>query len=454
VARIRTNTKTVTPDRVHETIAAHMLADGFDVVLDLEKSQGTYLYDSRAGKKYLDLFTCFASSPIGYNHPRMTAPDFVEKLGRVAVNKPSNSDLYTTEMAEFVNVFAELAATPELKNLFFISGGALAVENALKAAFDWKVRKNLENGVNSPDTPEALLLGTKVIHFEQCFHGRSGYTLSLTNTFDPRKTQYFPKFVWPRVSNPKILFPLAGENLEKVKAAEQETISQIETALAEYPDDIAAMIIEPIQGEGGDNHFRPEFLQALRRICDEREMILIFDEIQTGMGMTGSMWACQQLGVIPDILSFGKKTQVCGIMVTDRIKDAPDNVFEVSSRINSTWGGNLVDMVRCQRYLEVIDEENLVDNAATMGKRVLDGLQGIADASGGKLSNVRGRGLMCAVDLPTTEMRGEFLTKLRDRGTIALPCGAVTVRVRPPLNISPEEVDRAITDFGDTTGEF
>jgi L-lysine 6-transaminase len=451
VARIRANTRTVTPDKVHETIAAHMLADGFDFVLDLEKSKGTYLYDSRGGKQYLDLFTCFASSPVGYNHPRVATPDFIEKLGRVAVNKPSNSDLYTTEMAEFVNVFSELAATPEMKNLFFISGGALAVENALKTEFDWKIRKNLEKGVNTHDTPEALLLGTRVIHFEQCFHGRSGYTLSLTNTFDPRKTQYFPKFDWPRVLNPKIILPLEGENLERVKGAEQQAISQIETALGEYPDDIAAMIIEPIQGEGGDNHFRPEFLKALRRICDENDIILIFDEIQTGMGMTGTMWACQQLGVIPDILSFGKKTQVCGIMVTDRIKEVRDNVFEVSSRINSTWGGNLVDMVRCQRYLDIIDDENLIENAAAMGKRLLEGLASIAEASGGKLSNARGRGLMCAVDLPTTEARGQFLATMRDHGTIALPCGSVTVRVRPPLNISPAEVDQAIASFEKTT---
>ena len=439
-----TRTVTVTPDKVHETIGAHMLADGFDVVLDLEKSKGTRLYDSRSGRYFLDFFTCFASSPIGFNHPRVAEPSFVEELGRVSVNKPSNSDLYTVEMAEFVEAFGNLAAPEELPNLFFISGGALAVENALKTAFDWKIRKNLESGVNSPDRPEWELKGTKVIHFQQCFHGRTGYTLSMTNTFDPRKTQYFPKFRWPRVMNPKIRFPLEGKNLDNVVAAEKESLGQIEDALEQNQHDIAAIIIEPIQGEGGDNHFRPEFLQELRRIADENDAMLIFDEVQSGMGLTGTMWAFQQLGMIPDIVAFGKKTQVCGIMVSERVREAKDNVFEISSRINSTWGGNLTDMVRCRRYLEIIDEEKLVENAASEGKRLLDGLRSVSASTGDKISNVRGRGLMCAFDLPITDTRNDFLSGLRENGTMALPCGATTVRFRPPLNVSSDEVDEAL----------
>ena len=438
------NARAVAPDRVHDTIAAHMLADGFDVVLDLEKSRGTHLYDSRSGRRYLDFFTCFASSPIGFNHPKMREPDFVAKLGSVAVNKPSNSDLYTVEMAEFVEVFGRLATPSELPLLFFVSGGALAVENALKTAFDWKIRKNIEKGINRQDAAEHDLRGTKIIHFEQAFHGRSGYTLSLTNTLDPRKTQYFPKFDWPRIPNPKIVFPLEGENLEDVKTRERDALDLVKAALRDNPDDIAAIIIEPIQGEGGDNHFRPEFLQSLRKIADESDVMLIFDEIQTGMGLSGTMWTFQQMGAPPDIAAFGKKSQVCGIMVSERVMEAKDNVFQISSRINSTWGGNLVDMVRRQRYLEIMHEERLVENAAAMGGRFLEGLQAAAAASGGKLSNARGRGLMCAFDLPTGEDRATFLTKLRDNGVMALPCGAVTVRFRPPLNVSAEEIDEAV----------
>jgi L-lysine 6-transaminase len=448
------NARAVTPARVHEMIAGHMLADGFDVVLDLERSRGARLYDSRSERWLLDLFTCFASSPIGFNHPKMRESSFLDKLGRAAVNKPSNSDLYTVEMAEFVDAFARLAAPKELPHLFFISGGALAVENALKAAFDWKIRKNIARGVNPPDAPERDLKGTRVIHFEQAFHGRSGYTLSLTNTFDARKTQYFPKFDWPRIANPKIKFPLDAASLADVQEREREAVAAVERAIDENPDDIAAIIIEPIQGEGGDHHFRPEFLQELRRVADEREAMLVFDEIQTGMGLTGTMWAFQQMGVIPDIAAFGKKTQVCGIMVSERIMEADDNVFVVSSRINSTWGGNLIDMIRCQRYLEIIHEEDLIANARRMGERLLTGLVSAASATGDRLTNVRGRGLMCAFDLPTTEARGDFLVRLRGNGVMALPCGPSTVRFRPPLTISPDEIDEGLEAIEKTAREM
>ncbi|MBC8144940.1 MAG: L-lysine 6-transaminase [bacterium] len=304
----------VTPDVVHSTLSQHMLADGFDIVLDLDKSTGAYLYDAITGKRYLDFFTFFASNPVGMNHPKMRTDEFMKTLGRVALHKPSSSDLYTVEMATFVDAFFRIAVPSHFKYVFLIEGGAMAVENALKTAFDWKVRKNFAKGYDRE-------VGHRVLHFKQAFHGRSGYTMSLTNT-DPAKTDLFPKFDWPRVSNPGALFPLEGENLKRTIDAELESIAQIENAIATYPDDIACMILEPIQAEGGDNHFRPEFLRELRRICDQHEIMLIFDEVQTGVGLTGSMWAHQTLGVVPDIISFGKKTQVCGGVIertVDRI---------------------------------------------------------------------------------------------------------------------------------------
>ena len=190
----------------------------------------------------------------------------------------------------------------------------------------------------------------------------------MTNTADPRKTQYFPKFDWPRIDEPEDPLPrdsrgARGGGEERARGARAGE----EVPRSSDKDDIAAFIIEPIQGEGGDNHFRPEFFRAVRQLCDENDMLLIFDEVQTGVGLTGKMWAFQQFGVEPDIFCFGKKTQVCGFASNDRIFDIDDNVFKVSSRINSTWGGNLTDMVRAQRYFEIIEEENLVENAAKVG---------------------------------------------------------------------------------------
>ncbi|HYF01992.1 MAG TPA: aminotransferase class III-fold pyridoxal phosphate-dependent enzyme, partial [Patescibacteria group bacterium] len=288
-------------DQVFDELRKHMLVDGFDLVLDLENSHGSIIKDARTGREMVDFFTSFASMPIGFNHPKLTDPAFVEYLGKLAVNKPSSSDVYTEPLATFLKTFFKIAVPPAFKYAFFIDGGALAIENALKVAFDWKVLKNFRKGYTTER-------GQQIIHFKQAFHGRSGYTMSLTNT-DPVKTAYFPKFNWPRVHNPGLKFPLTEENLQDVIRQEEISISQIMEAFKNNQDDIAAIILEPIQAEGGDNHFRPEFLKRLRQICDEQEALLIFDEVQTGVGLTGTMWAHEQLGVTPDIMAFGKKMQ-------------------------------------------------------------------------------------------------------------------------------------------------
>ncbi len=420
---------------VRPTIARHMLADGFDMVLDLRNSKGSYVRDALSGKDYLDLFSFFASAPLGMNHPALCTEEFRAHLADVAINKPSNSDFYTEEMAEFVKTFADTVIPDSHPYLFFISGGALAVENALKAAFDWKVRKNLAAGREES--------GTRVIHFKNAFHGRTGYTLSLTNTADPRKYMYFPRFDWPRIDSPAVMFPLE-EHLESVEEAEKKALRQLDEVVEKYGDDIACLVIEPIQGEGGDNHFRPEFLQQLRNRADKHEFLLIFDEVQTGMGLTGEWWAWQSLGVEPDIFCFGKKSQVCGIASNRRIDEVENNVFHESSRLNSTWGGNLVDMVRCTKYLEVMVEENTLENVRSKSKALMNGLAALQERHTGKISNVRGRGLMCAFDLPDSETRDRMVKEIMNRGAIILPCGTRSIRFRPPLNITDEDLRKGL----------
>jgi len=423
----------ITPDKVHETIAKRMLADGFDFVLDLDKSEGVYIYDSRHGKRLLDFFSFFATNPVGMNHPAMKTPEFAKKLLRAALHNPSNSDVYTVEMAEFVETFGTQAMPAYLPHLFLVAGGTLGVENALKAAFDWKVRKNFARGYREER-------GHRVLHFEQAFHGRSGYTLSLTNTTDPRKTAYFPKFDWPRVLNPKVRFPLHEDHIKDVKAREALSIAQMETAFEQNKDDIAAIIIEPIQGEGGDNHFRKEFFQELRRIADEYEAMLVFDEVQAGLGLTGTMWSYEHYDVKPDMVAFGKKTQVCGFISSARIDEIKDNVFHVSSRLNSTWGGTLVDMVRSGRYLEIMAQEKLLENAAARGAELLAGLEGMQRELPDHVSNARGKGLMCAFDLRDGAFRDKVIATAYEQGVIVIASGSTSIRFRPPLVVTKEAI--------------
>ena len=422
----------IAPNDVHKTIGKHMLADGMEQVINLEKSHGSWLVDARDEREYLDLFSMFASMPIGYNHPYVL--ENKDRLTRAAINKVTNSDVYSEEMAEFVETVGRIAQPEYLPYAFYVEGGTLAVENALKAAFDWKVRKNIAAGKGEK--------GTKVIHFKECFHGRSGYTMSLTDSPDPRKTLYFPKFDWPRISTPKLLFPV---DVNAASEIEQKAINEIKAVIELYPDDIASMIIEPIQGEGGDNHFREEFFRELRSICDENEIILIYDEVQTGVGVTGKMWAHQHYGedCRPDIICFGKKTQVCGIFASNRLDDVDNNVFHESSRINSTWGGNIADMVRFTLYLEVIEKEGLVNQAAENGEYLLSKLQDL-ESGNEHVLNARGRGLFCAFDLPNGEMRDKLINYITEEGALMLGCGRQSIRFRPHLNITRDEIDTGL----------
>lgn len=429
----------VSPADVVSELSKYMLADGYDFVLDLLNSKSSHFSEARTGNDYLDFFTCFASMPIGMNHPKMNNNDFINYIGRIALNKPSNSDIYSSEMATFVKTFFEVAVPKDFKYSFFVDGGALAVENALKTAFDWKVRKNFQKGY----TYER---GHKALHFLESFHGRSGYTMSLTNT-DPQKVKYFPKFDWPRVLNPKMRFPMTDEVLEEVIKNENLSINQIKQAFIDNRDDIAAIILEPIQGEGGDNHFRPEYLKQLRNLADENDALLIFDEVQTGLGLTGTMWVHEQLGVTPDILSFGKKMQVCGILSTDRVDTVEANVFHESSRINSTWGGNIVDMVRSTKYLEIIEEENLLNNAKEMGKYLMQELHKISENHPNKIDNIRGRGLFIAVDIVTHNKRSALINECWKNRLFILSCGTKSLRFRPALNITKEDIDAGLEIF-------
>jgi L-lysine 6-transaminase len=426
----------IAPAEVHKTLARHIQADGFDFVFDFEKSHGSWIHDARNGRELLDFCSFFASNPIGYNHPKMKDPDFLATLHRVAQLKPALSDVYSVEYAEFVDTFGRLAKPSHMKYVFFIEGGSLGIENALKTAFDWKVRRNKAKGIPGEK-------GSQIVHFREAFHGRTGYTLSLTNT-DPVKTDYFPKFKWPRIENPKLRFPVTPEVERDVIGAEQRALEQLEKAFADNPEDIAAIIIEPIQAEGGDNHFRPEFLQALQAAAKRHECLFIVDEVQTGVGMTGKMWGHEHFGIQPDALAFGKKTQVCGCMVGPRVDEEPENVFKVSSRINSTFGGNLTDMVRFSRYLEIIEEDRLVENARAVGDQLLRGLREIEGESGGKMSNARGRGLMIAFDLPSPELRRKAHDALFGNGLLLLTCGVRSIRFRPALNLSAADASRGL----------
>lgn len=400
---------------IKNRIANKVLVSEDAVTINPRRCCGSWIVDND-GKNYLDCFAQYGSHALGWNHPKML--EIQSKLGEIAIQKLANPEILTEEYAEFVDEFSKI--TPDFKYHFYIDGGTLGVENALKVAFDWKY---IQIGTEDLD----------VIHFVGAFHGRSGYTLSLTNNpYSNLKVKHFPKFNWTRVINPATNI---YDNIEGVEQAEQQAIKQILEACQK--GNVAALVLEPIQGEGGDNHFRPEFFLELRKLADENNFLLIFDEVQTGVGMTGKMWGYENYNVKPDLISFGKKTQVCGCASTDRVDSVNDNVFKTPSRISSTWGGNIVDMVRATKIFQIIQEDNLVENAEKVGDYLQLQLKNIG------LEKVRGKGLFVAFDLKDTEERNNLHKRLREE-MFVLTCGEKSIRFRPHLTFSKADVDVAI----------
>lgn len=413
---------------VHEIVCKHTIGDGEKIVIDPHKSFGAYLIDQISGNCYLDCASQYASMPLGWNSPalREAISSDMNNLMFCALHKVANCDFYTEIYAKFVKKFSEI--TPDFNYLFFIEGGTLGVENALKAAFDWKAKKlGLTNTAS-----DFIVNQMDVIHLKQAFHGRSGYCLSLTNTV-VNKVSLFPKFNWTRIHNPKVKFPMVeGE----VTVDEELSLLQAKKALQSKT--VAAIVLETIQGEGGDNHFRTEYFKSLRNLADQYECLLILDEVQTGVGLTGELWGYQHYGIVPDMISFGKKSQVCGFASTNRIDDVKDNVFHESSRISSTWGGNIIDMFRFTKIIDIIQKENLIENAKNVGEYFLKKLKEIEG-----ISNVRGKGLMLAFDLKNSEERSIVLKKLNKK-MIILSCGEKSIRLRPHLIFTKQNVDEAI----------
>ncbi len=423
----------IDPKNIRSVLSKHILADGFDPILDLDKSYESWIVDKVTGKEYLDMFSMYASGSIGYNHPSIL--ENKDDLTKASLFKPTLSDMYCDLYSEFMDVFDKHAIPSYLPYTFFIEGGALAVENALKVAFDWKTKKNKLANIQ--------VEASKVIHFQEAFHGRSGYTMSLTNT-DPVKIKYFPKFDWPRIINPKLKFPITEEILDEVISMEKLAIDDINKAIESNKHEVAAIIIEPIQGEGGDNHFRDEFFVELRRICDNNDILFIMDEVQTGIGITGKMWCHEHNSIKPDIVSFGKKTQVCGLLAGNKLDDIDNHVFKESSRINSTFGGNLVDMIRFKIILEVIHNENLLNRARENGTYLQNKLKMLAEEFPGFVTNNRGLGLFCAFDLPSTTERNDAWKEMMNNGLLILPSGSETIRFRPHLTTNAKEIDYAM----------
>lgn len=418
---------------VPSVLERHVVVSDLDLVIDLARSHGSTLVEARTDVSYLDFATFAGSLPLGMNHPGMTGDaEFTRALTLAALHKITNPDFHSREYASFVAAFARVLGDPALPRLFFVDGGALAVENAIKAAFDWKWR-------TSGTAPERLL----VMHLTDAFHGRSGYTLSLTST-EAVITEGYPQWDWPRLPTPGVCHP-PTEFAEVNEANDARALHHAEKFFVDNPGRVACFIAEPIQGAAGDTHLSPRFLRGMQELCHTHEALFVLDEVQTGCGITGTPWLYQQLGLTPDLVAFGKKTQVSGVMAGGRVTDTPGNPFAAAGRIGSTWGGNTVDMVRATGILDIIEEDGLLQYAAQAGALLLSLVEDLAARHPTLVSNPRGRGLLCAFDVSDTALRNRVLTELRTvHHVLLLGGGERSVRFRPSLAVAEDDLRKGV----------
>ncbi len=361
----------------------------FDIKIDFNKSHGSYLFDDKSNKAYLDFFNMYSSLPLGYNHP-VFGEQFKSEILSVASIRMANNLFESDLLQSFFRSFSPYTLYPLVH---LTCTGALAIESALKCAMDYKI-------VDNP----------KVLSITKSFHGVNSWGLA-TDRFGVtgQRLQNYINNNW--------------ENLEI-----DDLINYLET---KNLDDLVAVVIEPIQATSGDIYLDPVKLQKINQLCNSKKICFILDEIQTGFGSTGTMWYYEKINLTPDILVFGKKSQVCGIVAHERYN------FTISSplqKLQVTFDGELIDAIRARYIIKAYEDGNLVAKAQTRCEQ-------FREIIANKVENFRAIGHLVAFDFQDTDTRNNFQRKCLESNFLCNKAGERSIRLRPNLAISENEMD-------------
>lgn len=391
----------------------------FGIKVDLAKSRGSYLYDLNRQEFVMDLFTMFSALPLGYNHPIFDDEAFKHEIMQAASVKVTNCEMATPAGDQFAAEFAGHPSMASFKWFHFSCTGALAIEAAIKTAIDYK----------RPRKP-------RVITFKESFHGINSYGGFLTDRFGSvtDRLEDMPGFYWGEpLDNPVVRYR-DGEPVTDAVLTER-ILGQVAEIFRTDKENVTAVLVEPIQCTAGDQFFDLNFLSGLRQLCWKFDVPLIFDEVQTGFGGTGTMWYFEQCGFTPDIVAFGKKSQTSGIMVQERF----GKIFERPVRLEVTWDGDVIDMIRCRYVLRAYSRYNILENVRSNGRYITERLKSMP-----KLRNLRHAGLLIAFDFEDSATRNEYVLQLRAQTTIVNSTQRATVRWRPHLAFTREDADVAL----------
>lgn len=410
---------------------------------DARRSLGNYAVDVD-GNVLLDLYGHIACVAVGYNHPDVLAATRSEAFDWLAGWRPALGVAPPPEWVDLVEGTLMRIAPRGLTKVVTVTTGAEAVENAIKAAFAWKARIRRGGATFSAADLQGVMLNRqpdtndmKIVSFEGGFHGRTLGALSATRSKAIHKLD-FPAFEWPVLPFPASRFPLAEHAAENAEA-EARVLGLAQALLASDPQ-IAGLIVEPIQGEGGDRHASPHFFRALRRICQEREVAFIADEVQTGAGATGSFWAhdAWELETPPDAVTWSKKMQLGGLHLRDELLPAEP------WRIFNTFLGDPMRAAQLGVILDIVERDRLVEHTANTGRRLVAGLEALQARHPGLLSQARGAGTFAAIDVRDGSTRDRLVNDLRQIGVEAGGSGDRSIRFRPALVFASRHVDEAL----------
>jgi 4-aminobutyrate aminotransferase/(S)-3-amino-2-methylpropionate transaminase len=426
------------------------------LVLDDEKSRGPWLCDVD-GNVMLDLFASFALGALGYNHPKLTAVAKSDAFARAAVNPTSTPFLTTPGWFDFL-AGLERFKPPGTSKIYCVDAGGEGVEAALKTAFivhGEKRRARLGKPRSPLELPaveqEAILknAGTDavVVAFDGAFHGRGIGPLSATHSKVIHKAD-LPAFPWPTAPFPASRFPL-GRHADDNARAEETALRELERILDAHQDRVAAVVVEPVQSEGGDRHASPAFFGRVQRLARAAGAALVLDEVQTGVGTSGTWWCHEQLELDgpPDLCCFGKKMQMGGFFAT------ADMAVTQFGRMYQTRNGDRARAMLGLATFEAIAEEGLLANVRDTGAYFLRGLEDLA-ARHPIVTEPRGRGFLLAFDLPTVAARDDFLGRALRRGVFGTYTGVRSVRLRPHLVTTEAEADVALAVFDEILREM